>query len=78
MLDTTHKHKPQLLKHIMQVDEFLLPDGERCARVIMDVCEHIVQVLQYGESPVLTVVVDDDAEQVHINALDKYLDDICK
>lgn len=62
---------------IISQDKFTL-DGETVNRVVMTCNGHDVQVLGYGESPLLTVLVDDNAEQVLDISLEQYLELVCK
>lgn len=48
-------------------------NGEIVSRVIMEINGHEVQVLSYDGHPVLTVVIGESVEQVHIINLDEYL-----
>jgi len=64
-------------RRILSADKFTL-DGETVNRVVMICNGHDVQVLGYGESPLLTVMVGDNAEQVLDIALEQYLEIVCK
>ena len=48
-------------------------NGEIVSRVIMQINGQSVQVLSYDGSAMLTVVIGESAEQVHIINLDEYL-----
>ena len=48
-------------------------NGESVSRVIMEINGQAVQVLSYDGSAMLTVVIGESAEQVHIINLDEYL-----
>ena len=54
------------------VDVFEL-NGQTVKRVVMEINGRDVQVLSYDLSPMLTVLIGDKAEQVHIIDLDEYI-----
>jgi len=64
-------------RRVLSKDTFNL-NGETVNRVVLEVNGHNVQVLGYGESPLLTVLVDDNAEQVLDIALEQYLEIVCQ
>jgi hypothetical protein len=62
---------------VTAVETFML-NGEEVQRVTLTMNGHDVQVLAYGESPSLSVMVDDDlVEQVHLILLDEFLARVC-
>lgn len=49
-------------------------DGETVHRITGEYCGHVVQVLQYGESPRLIVGIDSDFQQVHKDDLNAHIE----
>jgi len=64
-------------RRVLSLEKFTL-NGETVNRVVLEMNGHNVQVLGYGDSPLLTVLVDDNAEQVLDIALEQYLEIVCQ
>ena len=48
-------------------------NGETVHRITAEYCGHVVQVLQYDESPLLVVCIGDDVQQVDISELESHI-----
>jgi len=62
---TMQRDKPKVLHH----DRFTNTEGEQVNRLVLDANGHEVQILQFDDSPLLLVKVDDSVKQIDINKL---------
>ena len=59
------RDRPKVLQH----DRFTNIEGEQVNRLVLDANGHEVQILQFDDSPLLLVKVDDSVKQIDINKL---------
>ena len=56
---------PKVIHH----DRFTNTEGEQVNRLVLDANGHEVQILQFDDSPLLLVKVDDTIQQINITEL---------
>lgn len=62
--------------NVITFDSITLPDGTtKVDRALFTLNDHSVQVNMYDRSPQVVVVIDADAEQMHISKINQFIQD---
>ena len=59
--------------NIIEVVEFVSADHEVIDRVVLDVNNHIVQIVSYDKSPRVTVAIDKLIKLMHISNINQFI-----